>query len=498
MSELAAKFPAMDQAKIPYCALTERPFEADYSPEALREQYGKWRRVKESLADGDTPVFGRRRLSQQIRERQPVYDAFLSDYTTYWTREIPAQVQISRLPEWEKALLELRSTQQWVVRKGLEDLCDSLELALDALQEAEPDSVPAAAADLRKRIDATRQNLKTRAFTDQCADVLASWTGLPQEPVDARETIMQMVPARFVQQFFVMPTGSQLEDFATTYWREMGSGLLRKLADELATEMIRKLRDANVLRKQRFPLDFPQETVKPLSPEELAEMRQLINALRPPLDAYAAGTIARGQRTGIRRIDQDLDRLVKPPVNRAEEAWLEASRRVVGTLVRDDGRPLACKVTLLPGKEIEERLRSGNNAHHVWRDVRLRQGASQTQPVRPSALTEVEVGEFKCPGEDIQIDFLLVADTGGGQANIQLKGPWGPLLMLFSGPFEGTLGERGEGVSWETAEPMPNSTAYLSRVKLIDREGAERTFLLKLDYGVELPPEAEWPSGYKH
>ena len=484
--------------EIPFTAFRGEPFDSTYDATAARAVLADWKGVAEQLKRETLVVLEGDKIRQDFGVAAQHYEAYLGAYINYWCTRVPMGLLDMGQLGWRQSDLQpFRTRQAWQVRKGIEDLCRALESALAGVEDCLGAELPREVADVKARVKATRELLQgetrelvaTSAFDGQCRKVWSAWAELDEDPVRARNALLEKEPTELLAGYFVLPLSSAA-NYATPYWEKLTLSLLGAVSRRLsaiAQEAVVELESAH-----RFPLSVPGQTGEQLSVEAFRRSCALIGRVWPVEALSADGTVGRGKNTGIEPIDAHLARLRRPALNDRQQEWLVRAQAVIGALSKPDapGRVLKCRVSVAAVP-----ARTGNQAalvYDMWRVVELSQGERSLGKSRTDRRQEQHLGEVLYPGEPLRLRFYRFLDDATADREATVAGPWSCVRLLFAGPSG--AGGGGGAARWGTATTQ-DGRVWLCPITVRDAEGTDRSFSLRVEFERELPLQDKWPSG---
>jgi hypothetical protein len=324
-------------------------------------------------------------------------------------------------------------------------------------------------------------------FQNKCETVFSAWQALDADPVRARQGILRLTPAAFLNRHIVRGSGGDDQSLVERYWTDMGVQLAAAVARGAQTASEDALRDVRALG--RFPLAPPKDDQRPLTVEEVERVRVRMAGLAiAKADPRATDpTIAEGGLTRFDQVDKVLKRLRELELKPSDADFVRRLAALLDALP-GAGERFSCSVSILGDKqrrqyEADTKLPLGNE---TWLQLALFQG-EQRQGIEIADRPDiVPIGPARYPGEPVQFrakrftdpnarfEALWPADVAKGTAHAN----WSVLRLLHVPGVR----RAPDGKQWHVPVPL-------------DDKGKPMVIWVQLDFDHPLPPPREWPAG---
>jgi hypothetical protein len=325
----------------------------------------------------------------------------------------------------------------------------------------------------------------SEAFFRDASEVVKAWGGLRGAAGEDREAILAVTIDDFKRNYVVNSLETQ-EDYVAQYWQDLIYLGLVSLADEIQPEIEAILKELKPYA--RFPLDGPSRVDRDLTVDELLNAKALLAKLVTLRSVGEGKIIGEGANSGIRRVDEQLDRLRNLQLGDMV-AWVKAANAVAAALPSDRKRAYACRVSIIPAQDQYKLLQDMNrtptdSALPNWRIVDMGQRRRQeVDKFRTEQASVKTVGELSYPGDPITFRFYHYwGDPRDPQPEpsqtVTYRGEWAVLRMLHNAAAKPVAGE-----------PLK----WIVPLTLEDENKRERVFWLQLEFEKPFPLVEKWP-----
>ncbi|MGA2499820.1 MAG: type VI secretion protein IcmF/TssM N-terminal domain-containing protein, partial [Tepidisphaeraceae bacterium] len=347
LAEQAEKYPPLRQDAVLFTDLKDAGrFRATYLPAAAQAVLEGWRTMDATLADdarAGNRVIDPKPLRERMDALRPEHERYLDGYRQYWTTTVPALLVVRDFT-WDDFVKS--KPEAFSLLTSLLKVTNQQNAALTLVS---PFATAKLKPEIDKAIDVTARADQTSLdrFQVEVDRRLRNWCA-NAEAARARAAIVRLKPDRFMSDYMLVPPSNQLQPVYQTYFTQLFVKALESLGKEaqdlLQADLKKLFRDY-----RRFPLTVPDADTDPLTPEQVAEARQLAQrvATAPEGAAPAAGAgslIQDGAGTGIRDIDDRLRALYATDISDKDQAVLQKMRRILDILPQGDDK---LKVSLL-------------------------------------------------------------------------------------------------------------------------------------------------------
>lgn len=420
-------------------------------------------------------------LEGKLRVVQDAAEHYRTDYTLYWTEEVPALYRLSGIRTWAQFV---ESGEIFCTFDLADHIAEVNHLLLQALgipffsDEEKYPELSVLRHDLQEAQTALNPE-KRRGFG--CAAEFFS--NLDTEPRKAWQTLLEM----------------PVEDYLTTWW---GTWYMEKSAvglmlwNEYLTKgmSLLKRETASVMQADAgqclpmaslFPLNNTpnRDAGQILSSYDIEDLQEKLEGSMPTDAAKRKEAEAKfAEKFGI---SADMVALRLPFKRKREKAWQDVTKVI--DLIADPEQPLTC-VPLLPASEIRGAAFSGEDtvqrvvpAGRRYPYVRvLCKGRALTQRINLNRVNEKDA-ELSAPlpadVSDLEFEFYRHSTSTTPDSTLKLSGAWSPLNLYL---------RRGSRLGDD------KKTAYVP-LMFRDKEGYNCLFWAGLRFNREMLPADAWP-----
>ena len=432
-----------------------------------------------------------RKLEKDLREFVNLYDGrklqvgeFATRFPLYEPIVIPEELKIRTLP-WRGYQEHFQGMDVTEINRELEKVCKKIEQVFVGYAQVMTNVPRQRIEGLINRARLGVDKVYSEAFFRDATEVVKAWGAMKGIPADDRETILTVSLDDFKRNYVVNTLETQ-EDYVAQYWQDLIYFALVSLADEIKPETDRLLNELKPYA--RFPLDLPSRSDRDLTVEELLKAKSLLAELSPLRTAGDGKTIGDGASTGVKRIDEQLDRLRNLQLGEMV-AWVNAANAVLAGLPGEGGRAFSCRVSILPSPDQYRMLQDFGRGMEdsilpIWRILDLSQAPrSAIEKYRTEQAASKQIGDLNYPGEPIVFRFYHYwGDPRDPQPEpsrtLTYRGIWSVLRMLHSSMAKEVSGEPRK---------------WMVTVSVEDENKRERLLWLLLDFEQPLPGREKWP-----
>ena len=432
-----------------------------------------------------------RKLEKDLREFVNLYDGrklqvgeFATRFPLYEPIVIPETLRIRTLP-WRAYQEQFQGMDVTEINRELEKVCKKIEQVFVGYAQVMTNVPRQRIEGLTNRARLGVDKVYSEAFFRDATEVVKAWGAMKGIPADDRETILKVSLDDFKRNYVVNTLETQ-EDYVAQYWQDLIYFALVSLADEIKPETDRLLNELKPYA--RFPLDLPSRSDRDLTVEELLKAKSLLAELSPLRTAGDGKTIGDGAGTGVKRVDEQLDRLRNLQLGEMV-AWVNAANAVLAGLPGEVGRAFSCRVSILPSPDQYRMLQDFGRGMEdsilpIWRILDLSQAPrSSIEKYRTEQAASKQIGDLNYPGEPIVFRFYHYwGDPRDPQPEasrtLTYRGTWSVLRMLHS-----LMAKEAPG------EPRK----WMVTVSVEDENNRERFLWLLLEFEQPLPGREKWP-----
>ena len=499
IAEQPEKYPALRQDAVPFTDLKDAGrFKATYLPVAAQAVLEGWRTIDATLADdakAGSRVIDPKPLRERMDALRPQQEKYIDEYRGYWTTTIPGLLVVRDFT-WEdfvKSKPEAFSLLTSLLKIGNQQNAALTIVAPFATAKLKPEIDKA--LDLTAKADQTSLD----RFQVEVDRRLRNWCA-NADPAKARAAIVRLKPDKFMQEYMLVPPPpGQARPVYEVYFTQLFIKTLESLGKEaqdlLQADLKKLFRDY-----RRFPLTVPDPNTDPLTPEQVAEARQLAKrvATAPDAGPAAAGTgslIQDGAGTSIRDIDERLRALYSTDINDRDMAVLQKMRRLLDILPAGDDK-LKVSLVTVGVDDWTKALQAGgyNKDDDKWNYVALypftlaggekddRTVGSQLRVANENISGNSPFGDPSMPGKPFRAHLKQNPESAylnspcvlpaQGTKDRSWSGPWDALRMIFE---PGAVGDGGE---------------WLVPIVTQGRDAV----VIKVKFDKALPKKDEWPA----
>ncbi|MFI5379852.1 MAG: type VI secretion protein IcmF/TssM N-terminal domain-containing protein [Tepidisphaerales bacterium] len=497
IAQQVEKYPPLRQDAVPFTDLKDAGrFKATYLPAAAQAVLEGWRTIEATLADdakAGNKIIEPKPLRERMDALRPQEERYIDEYRGYWATTVPGLLVVRDFTweEFAKSKPEAFSLLTSLLKIGNQQNA--------ALTTVSPFATAKLKPDIDKAIDLTAKADQTSLdrFQVEVDRRLRNWCA-NTDPARARAAIVRLKPDKFMQDYMLVPPPNQLQPVYQAYFTQLFVKALEALGKEaqdlLQADLKKLFRDY-----RRFPLTVPDPGMDPLTPEQVAEARQLAKrvASAPEGAAPAAGTgslIQDGGSTSYSDIDDKLKALYSTDINNRDKAVLQKMLRILDFLPQGEDK---LKVSLLTvaTDEWTKALQAGGYTKDddKWNYVALyplnpagnekddRTVGSQLRVANENINGNSPFGDPSMPGKPFRVHLKQNPESTylnspcvlpAAATDRSWTGQWCALRMIFE------PGAVGDGADWLVPIVTQGKDAVVIKVK----------------FDKALPKKDEWPA----
>ncbi|MCF6285339.1 MAG: hypothetical protein L3K26_09135, partial [Candidatus Hydrogenedentes bacterium] len=300
----------------------------DHMDDILRQE----RLGKDSLPDVE-------RLKRSFKEKDQVFNNYLTEYLNYWTRTVDQNTEMIQYGTWKEFHRALSDLEVYNVNHKLRILYETALYAMEIVPATHPGQTDAH-LDLSLKMKGLNED-----FDAECLRVLNTWKAIKKIDRNVMNEILLLSAADFKTDYLsLLDNNVNKANFA--FWNSLCTQAVRLLADE--GEHLSRYYLTNLATRYRgFPL-INDIATPALSPESFDEALELVRHIKQAPVEENPDTMMGGDRTGWPDVDKELDRLQGGSVLRTEyeRDWFAQMVAVMDFIEGDE--PLTCELIVLP------------------------------------------------------------------------------------------------------------------------------------------------------
>ena len=482
----------------------DQTFPSQFHHQATAATFAGWLTIAEYAMPKPIPeaapsvdVINQKELADLYKARQDAYNAHLSHYLDYWTKQVLADLAYdTREKDWKKVNADMIALNVEEVAKNLAVLGGTILKSLREVQAYVPAGAKAEYDATADRVDKSIRRLSEPGYITNESNGkkawLAKWSELGADAQVARRKLLQKTPAGFKREFMDFPDDSD-SDISEKYWKELSYAGLRLLADEIQVD-VDKAYD-NLLRFARFPVAKPQAGQTELTPAEVGPAPETAPGALTARDAldkilgiaqeYGPDAIGGGARTQLSIIDAQLDKLCGKGLADAKRRWCEQVKAVL-TGLPAAGETAVCSVRILPVSDQKVLSAATESAVGYWNGALevVQDGVTKGDPINITP-GDKEVGKIDFPGKEVEFRFYRYPDDYGKKKigrTVTVGGQW-PALLLLHRPEVHAPKRSQDGKSWKVELVVQD----------MEPQGKARSLWIELVFPEPLPRLDQWP-----
>lgn len=484
----------LERPEIPLTPTGEmQQFDDGFNTEVVYDLLTLWSHIKEILGQerlGKDALPDIGRLQRSFREKNQVFNNYITEYVNYWSRMVDQNTEMVRYDSWKEFHAELNNLEVYNVNHKLRMLYETALYAIGIVPDTHPGQADAH-LDLSLKLKGLSEE-----FDAECLRVLNAWKAIEKVDRDVVNDLLSMRADAFKAGYLSLLDNSvNKANFA--FWSSLCTQAVRLLADE--GEHLSRYYLVNLATRYRgFPL-INDTATPPLTAEQFDEAVELARHIKQPPRPEAPESVMTGERTGWPDVDKELDRLQGDKVIRTEyeRAWFEQIVRVMDFIGGDT--PLTCELVVLP-REIQEKrpprfpepapsAKVFGAAPWVYRYMRINGEAFNTEPTTYvvgqaaktyplSPLSSQLALHFYYTSEDMNPGVNTFARPSG-VAGLEMD--WLPLVVLHMGD------------SFMLDDKMTCAVPFRV-VDNAEHKDSEYFYWLGFKFNKEIPDLKSWPS----
>lgn len=470
-------------------------FDDGYNTEVVYDLLTLWSHMKEILGQeklGKDALPDAARLQREFKEKNTVFNYYLTEYLNYWSRQVDQNTEMQQYPNWKEFHGALENLEVYNVNHKLRMLYETALYAVDIVPETHPGQTDA-------HLDLT-QKMKglTDDFDAECLRIVNVWKEIEKVDRDAINDILALSAGKFKTQYLsLLDNNVNKANFG--FWNSVCTQAVRLLADE--GEHLARYYLVNLATRYRgFPL-INDTATPPLTPEQFDEATELVRHIQTKPKVENPESLMAGERTGWPDVDKELDRIQGREVIRTEyeREWFNQIVTVMDFIGGDE--PLTTEVIVLPREIQVERpprfpapqptRKVYGMAPWVYRYMRINGEAFNTEPTTqvvgqegksyPLAPTSDKLAlHFYYTSEDLNPGvnrFARPSGVGG------LEMEWLPLVVLHMGDTR-------------VLEDGKTAAVPFRVVDNAEHKDSEYFYWLGFRFNKEIPDLKAWPSAH--
>lgn len=470
-------------------------FDDGYNTEVVYDLLTLWSHIKEILGQeklGKDALPDVERLQRTFREKNTVFNYYLTEYINYWSRMVDQNTEMVSYGTWREFHAALSNLEVYNVNHRLRMLYETALYAVDIVPESHPGQTDA-------HLDlALKMRGLNDAFDAECLRVVNLWKAIPKIDRDAINGLLALSAGEFMASYLSL-LDNNINKANFGFWNSLSTQAVRLLADE--GEHLSRYYLINLATRYRgFPL-IDDTATPPLTPEQFDEALELVRHIKQPPRGENPRSLLAGERTGWPDVDKELDRLQGDQVIRTEyeREWFNQIITVMDFIGGDV--PLTCELVVLP-REIQD-LRPPRfpepqpsrkvygAAPWVYRYMRINGEAFNTEPASPvvgqgektyplSPISDKLALHFYYTSEDLNPGINRFARPSGVAG---LEMPWLPLVVLHMGDARVLEDGRTCAVPFRVVDNA-------------ERKDSEYFYWLGFRFNKEIPDLKHWPNAH--
>lgn len=479
----ADQHPSANHGRIPFAASPDfqkaGDFSKSFSPKAAEAFLTGWRAIGENIngkpgVPSKAKVIAPDALRELYAGTENAAKAYAQAYLDYWTKGVADGVRVS-IGSWADYFDPGKEVGAFLVMAELIKINNGQRAALDTLQPLVPtdklkQDYATAARPLEPPQDAIRG-----AYQDKADKIMGRWRSLRADVEIARETVLSKKPEDFKNDFVAIPY-QEADPIWLRYWGDMSMMLLKTLANECEASSQRALKELQD-KYTRFPLARPARNVPVLTPQQVAEARNLLNRFSASTLAVARtadATIGEGGQTNVGPIDDQLRRIRGgSELNQAQRTQI-AVMKDIAKAIPEPGVPAAARISILEANLRQPRLEAVKKQHAdaLWTRVRMYRGNEAIGPECDVNQFGAELGTCGYPDQTFQVrmkfnpaDNFLAGNAyvfdPDKHATFPPAGNWVVIGLLHT---EGAFTD--DGKVWHVQIPIDDKLALFVKLEL--------------------------------
>jgi len=456
--------------QVPMVTFASKTFEDHYAPDAagnVVETLDAIRKLATPEAGGSAAaapkVLDAAKLSAQVVAIRKGFDDYRTDYIRYWREDVKNDVQPNS-KDFATFANDLNNAGEKTVRGALDEYGKRMIYALEKVGAAEDVTAVKLAAQLNA----------SKAFQDECSEVLSHWRDLGENPQQVRRAVLGMDPGKFTDNLIVISAKNN-DGFIGRYWQGFPRKALDVLANAGRDEVIAGLKE--LAGYERFPLAAMGDKANDLSQADVLKARTALERVRgsaasaaPAPGAVGARLIGQGGTIRDKEIDSILDRLRGTDLLRDKQDYFDKLDKFFLVLPFDD-KPLSATLTVDKVK-----LKEDNSISYKFSYMVISQNGKALRESALGAAGTLDSAALEYAGGDVTLQFR---DTPGAafQQTETFSGPWA-VFRLIKSPNVKSI--KIDGTKWTLEYTVTSG-------------GKPYALWLVLEFKQPLPDVKDWP-----
>ncbi len=341
IAEQPEKYRPLVQDAVPFTDIREAGrFKSTYLPAAAKAVLEGWKTINATTADdakASNKVIEPKPLRERMDALRPDQERYVRSYCMYWTTTVPALLVVRDFT-WKDFVTS--KPEAFSLLSSLLKVGNEQNAALTVIGGFVTDDKLkleiTSAIDLTSKTDQTSldrfQVEVDRRIRNWCANA---------DPGKARSAIIRLKPDKFMQEYVLVPSKQSqpvYQAYFTSLFIKSLEALGKEAQDLLQADLKSLFRDY-----RKFPLTVPEVNTDPLTPEQVAEARQLAKRVSTTTEgstptAGAGSLIQDGAGTSITDIDERLRALYATDIGDKDLAVLQKMRRILDILPTGDDK----------------------------------------------------------------------------------------------------------------------------------------------------------------
>ncbi len=470
-------------------------FDDGYNTEVVYDLLTLWTHMDEILRQerlGKDSLPDVERLKRSFREKDQVFNHYITEYMNYWTRTVDQNTEMVQYGTWKAFHQELSNLEVYNVNHKLQILFETALYAVDIIPSTHPGQTDAH-LDLSLKMKAL-----TEEFDAECLRILNAWKAIEKVDRDVMNKILLLSAADFKSQYLTL-LDNNINKANFGFWNSLCTQAVRLLADE--GEHLSRYYLTNLATRYRgFPL-INDVATPALSPESFDEAIELVRHIKQAPKEEDPDTLMGGDRTGWPDVDKEIDRLQGGKVLRTEyeREWFA---QLVGVMEFIEGdEPLTCELIVLPREKQAVRpprfpapqptQKVFGDATWVYRYLRINGVAFNTEPTTYVVGHEGKTYPMAPDASQLAMHFYYTSEDlnpgvnsfarPSGVAGLEMD--WLPLVVLHMGDTV-------------IMEDKKTAAVPFRVVDNAEHKDSEYYYWLGFRFNKEIPDLKSWPSPF--
>ncbi len=423
--------------------------------------------------DNDVSVLDRKNLEQGLEDRRSRLRDYSVSYIEYWGKTIREHFQVNSDIDWVSFQKILPRLERRSVNSQLAVWADERRAALGVVPSALLSPEQQDVLRTRKGFADAANDLTGERFSDRCYNVIKTWSKLSDDPVKARQVLLNTAIGEFKDSYLVHSSDADRQS-SVGFWDSLTDRMLESLADSVLNQYQSGLSELSaVLDKLPLCRDGSSDAaIRDLGSVAASIDKLLGGRQSAPESAYTDGTVGANEDAGIDAVDDLLDDLREA----GSELSTDSRQRLVR--VRDIAEWLDKKPEVIIWTLSDSMVPSGSKNDRTLLNYASLSGVKQSTGFAQRFPGSFDVHQTT----PLVIEYFSGTEVGQSKLGTStLESPWGLLGLLWRNQVD-------------AKDISDGSAQYKVWVVPLGVDGSSQQIWIGLSFNEPLPfHPREWP-----